>query len=253
IAIVAAVAVVAMQTAPMQVAVIVLAGLVGWRFLNTGDTATSVEALNVRIPRVVVGGAWLLFLGLLVALPVARQFVDVQPLAMFDAFYRVGSLVFGGGHVVLPLMQAEVVPTGWLTNDQFIAGYGAAQAVPGPLFTFAAYLGAVAGPAPNGVLGAGIALVAIFLPSFFLVAGTLPFWDVLRRRGPFQAALRGVNAAVVGILAAALYTPVWTSAIFEPQDFALGLVAFGLLQVWRLPPWSVVLFAAAAGQALASV
>jgi chromate transporter len=143
-----------------------------------------------------------------------------------------------------------VGPAGWVTQDQFIAGYGAAQAVPGPLFTFAAYLGAVAGPEPNGWPGAAIALGAIFAPSFLLIAGALPLWEGLRRRGAFQAALRGVNAAVVGILAAALYDPVWTSAVLGPEDVALALAAFGLLQVWKVPPWAVVVLTAAGAQAL---
>ena len=138
---------------------------------------------------------------------------------MFEAFYRAGSLVFGGGHVVLPLLQASVVPPGWVSNDAFLAGYGAAQAVPGPLFTFAAYLGAVMGPQPNGWLGATLCLVAMFLPSFFLTIGALPFWDDLRRRSGAQSALRGVNAAVVGLLLAALYNPVWTAGITGRRRF----------------------------------
>jgi chromate transporter len=159
--------------------------------------------------------------------------------------------VFGGGHVVLPLLQAEVVPPGWLTDEQFLAGYGAAQAVPGPLFTFAAYLGAASQPAPNGVLGAAIALVAIFVPAFLLVIGSLSYWERLRGRSDAQAVLRGVNAAVVGLLLAALYQPVWTSAIQRPADFCLGLVSFGLLVFWKAPPWLVVVLAAVAGAALA--
>ena len=172
---------------------------------------------------------------------------------VFDAFYRAGSLVFGGGHVVLPLLQASVVPPGWVTNDAFLAGYGAAQAVPGPLFTFAAYLGAVMGPAPNGLLGAALSLVAVFLPSFLLVIGALPFWEQLRRRPAAQAALRGVNAAVVGLLLAAFYNPVWTSGIANGRDFALACAAFLLLFMWQTPPWVVVLLCAAAGIALAAI
>jgi chromate transporter len=178
--------------------------------------------------------------------------VDRHALAVFDSFYRTGSLVFGGGHVVLPLLYAEVVPTGWVTPEQFVAGYGAAQAVPGPLFTFAAYLGAVEAPEPNGLAGAAVALVAVFLPSFFLVVGALPFWDALRGRPDVQSALRGVNAAVVGLLLAALYQPVWTSAISAPADFGLALAAFGLLVLWKLPPWLVVALTAAGGAALAA-
>jgi chromate transporter len=151
------------------------------------------------------------------------------------------------------LLQAEVVPPGWVSNEQFLAGYGAAQAVPGPLFTFAAYLGAVMEPRPNGWVGAALALAAIFLPAFLLVVGALPFWDALRARPAFQAALRGINAAVVGLLLAALYHPVWTSAIHAPSDFALALAAFGLLVWWRLPPWLVVAFAAAGGATIAAL
>jgi chromate transporter len=186
-------------------------------------------------------------------LPVARQLVPSFPLAVFDSFYRVGSLVFGGGHVVLPLLQAEVVPPGWVTNAQFVAGYGAAQAVPGPLFTFAAYLGAVM-PAPlTGVAGAALALVAVFLPSFFLVVGALPWWDQLRGKASFQSALRGINAAVVGILLAALYQPVWTSAIGSAADFGLALVGAALLMIWKVPPWLVVVISAVGGALLAAV
>jgi len=252
IAILAALVVVAWQSATSQVAVIAVAGLAGRQLFSMDDLAEGHERLRLPLPRWLPGVAWPLFVGLLVALPIAHQLFESQALALFDAFYRVGSLVFGGGHVVLPLLQREVVPQ-WVSREDFIAGYGAAQAVPGPLFTFAGYLGAIAGPEPNGWAGAGIALLAIFAPSFLLMAGTLPLWDQLRRRGAFQAALRGINAAVVGILAAALYDPVWTSAIHEAKDFALALAAFGLLQVWRAPPWLVVAFAAAGGQILALV
>lgn len=163
-----------------------------------------------------------------------------QAVALFDAFYRSGALVFGGGHVVLPLLQEQVVTPGWVTNESFLTGYGLAQAVPGPLFTFAAYLGTVMGPAPNGLAGALIALVAIFLPGVLLVYGMLPYWDALRLRSGAQAAMRGANAAVVGILCAALYNPVWTSAVLSSQDFALALAGFLLLTVWKSPPWTVV-------------
>jgi chromate transporter len=174
-------------------------------------------------------------------------------LAEFDAFYRAGSLVFGGGHVVLPLLQASVVPPGWVGNEAFLAGYGAAQAVPGPLFTFAAYLGTVMGPQPNGWVGGLICLSAIFLPSFLLVIGALPFWEQLRRRPLAQAALRGVNAAVVGLLLAALYQPVWTVGITSAADFALAIAAFLLLFMWQTPPWLVVILSAAAGALVAAV
>jgi chromate transporter len=191
-----------------------------------------------------------LFFALLLALPIARQLGGGQALAVFDSFFRAGSLVFGGGHVVLPLLQAEVVPPGWVTGEQFVAGYGAAQAVPGPLFTFAAYLGAVMGPRPNGIAGASLALGAIFLPSFLLVVGALPFWAAVRGEPGFAAALRGINAAVVGLLLAALYHPVWTSAIRSPADVGLALASFGLLAFWKAPAWLVVIFAAAGGALL---
>jgi chromate transporter len=188
-----------------------------------------------------------LFFALLAGLPLLAAAVPSQALAQFDSFYRSGSLVFGGGHVVLPLLQAEVVPRGWVTNDDFLAGYGAAQAVPGPLFTFSAYLGAVMKTQPSGWFGAALCLVAVFLPSFLLVFGALPFWAALRGEPRAQAALRGVNAAVVGLLLAALYRPVWTSAIMAPVDFALAIAAFLVLAFWKWPPWLVVVLAALAG------
>jgi chromate transporter len=190
---------------------------------------------------------------LLVGLPFYRQISPSHGLEVFDSFFRVGSLVFGGGHVVLPLLQTEVVGPGWVTNEQFVAGYGATQAVPGPLFTFSAYLGAVMSSEPNGWTGALLALVAIFLPSFLLVTGALPFWDLLRSVRIFQSALKGINAAVVGLLLAALYNPVWTSAIDSPADFALGLIAFGLLMFWKFPPWLVVVLTAVGGEVLARI
>ena len=188
-----------------------------------------------------------LFSVLLVIPPMVVRATANQGLALFDAFYRSGALVFGGGHVVLPLLQAQVVTPGWVTNDAFLGGYGLAQAVPGPLFTFAAYLGAVMQREPNGIAGATIALTAIFLPGLLLVYGTLPFWDALRTRPTAQAAMRGTNAAVVGILGAALYSPVWTSAVLSPRDFAFALAGFLFLTVWKLPPWTVVAFLGGAG------
>jgi chromate transporter len=197
--------------------------------------------------------AWIIFFALLSGLPLLRQIQPIHTLEVFDSFFRVGSLVFGGGHVVLPLLQTEVVGPGWITNEQFVAGYGATQAVPGPLFTFSAYLGAVMGPEPNGWAGAMLALVAIFLPSFLLIAGALPFWDILRSVPVFQSALKGINAAVVGLLLTALYKPVWTSAIYSPADFGLGLIAFGLLMFWKFPPWLVVILTAAGGEVIARI
>jgi chromate transporter len=252
IAILAALFTLVWPTALGQVLVIILGGLVGWRLLPWTGVALPVRA-RPPVSRRLGIVAWVLFFAFLIGLPLLRQVSPSQPLAVFDSFYRVGALVFGGGHVVLPLLQAEVVPVGWVTNEQFVAGYGAAQAVPGPLFTFAAYLGAAMQPELNGLAGATIALIAIFLPSFFLVFGALPFWDALRARSGFQAALRGINAAVVGLLLAALYNPVWTSAIGTPADFALALLAFGLLAFWQAPPWLVVILAAIGGAGLAAI
>ena len=167
--------------------------------------------------------------------------------------YRTGSLGVGGGHVALPVLQSEAVAPGWVSDETFLAGYGAAQAVPGPLFTFSAYLGTVMIPEPNGVIGGLIALGAIFLPAFFLTIGPLPFWDILRRRPAFQSVLRGVNAAVVGLLLAALYDPVWTSAVKDASDFALAAAAMGLLVLWKLPPWLVVILSALGGAGLAAI
>ena len=166
---------------------------------------------------------------------------------LFDAFYRSGALVFGGGHVVLPLLRDAVVTPGWVSNDAFLAGYGAAQAVPGPLFTFAAYLGAVVQGPAGGLAGAVIALVAIFLPGLLLLMGTLPFWDALRSRPRAQAAMQGVNASVVGLLGAALYNPVWVSAVLKPADFALALLGFVLLVIWRAPPLLAAVLGALGG------
>ena len=252
LAIVAALAVLASRTAATQVLVIVLAGILGWMILPAAGTSTTTRE-RVPIRKGVAIGALALFFGLLVVLPIARHVAPGQALAVFDSFYRAGSLVFGGGHVVLPLLQAEVVPPGWVTNEEFIAGYGAAQAVPGPLFTFAAYLGAVTHQPPNGWIGASWALVAVFLPSFLLIVGALPFWELLRARASFQAALRGINAAVVGLLLAALYDPVWSNAIKDHADFGLALIAFGLLMFWRLAPWLVVLLTAVGGAVIAGV
>jgi chromate transporter len=251
LAIVAAIAVLASRTATIQVLVIVVAGLLGWMLLPASGTSAT-TAMRVRLSKGVAIGALALFVGLLIGLPIARQVAPSHALAVFDSFYRAGSLVFGGGHVVLPLLQAEVVPPGWVANEEFIAGYGAAQAVPGPLFTFAAYLGAVMQPAPSGWVGAAWALGAVFLPSFLLIVGGLPFWELLRWRASFQAALRGINAAVVGLLLAALYDPVWRSAIQGHADFALALVAFGLLMFWRLAPWLVVGITAAGAAVIAA-
>ncbi|BCJ85663.1 chromate efflux transporter [Effusibacillus dendaii] len=248
IAIITAIITLVWPTAFGQVALIAAAGIFGWLFFPKGKVPDS-PRLHFPISRRTAIVSWVLFLGLLAGLPLLRQMNASHVLAMFDSFFRVGSLVFGGGHVVLPMLQAEVVPTGWLTDTQFLAGYGAAQAVPGPLFTFAAYLGG----AMNGLSGAVIALVAIFLPSFLLIAGALPFWDSVRSHPGFQSALSGINAAVVGILLAALYNPVWTKAINSPIDFGLAIAAFGLLMLWKLPPWVVVVFSAFGGAIIAAL
>jgi chromate transporter len=232
------------------VAVILAGGLAGWALLKAGIDQRH-AAIGRPVRRRVALAALVLFFLLLVGLPLLAAAVPSHALALVDSFYRSGSLVFGGGHVVLPLLQSEVVPPGWVSNDVFLAGYGAAQALPGPLTTFAAYLGAVMGPWPNGWLGAAICLVAIFLPSFLLVIGALPFWDMLRRFQPVQTALLGINAAVVGLLLAALYDPVWTSGIRTSGDFALALAAFTALTFWKMPPWLVVVLGAAAGAGLA--
>jgi chromate transporter len=229
-----------------QIAAIVLGACAGL-WLCRGETAPVSGHLNFPVTRRAGVVALGLFAALLLIPPVIVTVSHSQGLALFDAFYRSGALVFGGGHVVLPLLQAQVVTPGWVSNEAFLAGYGLAQAVPGPLFTFAAYLGAVMGPSPNGVAGAIIALVALLLPGMLLVYGMLPFWDAMRTRPAAQAAMRGTNAAVVGILGAALYNPVWTSAVATPRDFALALAGFLLLTVWKLPPWIVVVLLAGAG------
>lgn len=249
LAVVAAVLVLAVPSALGQIAAIVLGGLVGFVLLAR-DAQAGAASLPHPVRRMTGILALALFFTLLIGLPLLVSVVPSQGLRLFEAFYRAGSLVFGGGHVVLPLLQASVVPPGWVTNDAFLAGYGAAQAVPGPLFTFAAYLGAVMGPQPNGVLGAVLCLVAVFLPSFLLVIGTLPFWDELRSRSWAQSALMGVNAAVVGLLLAALYQPVWTAGIDGARDFALAIAAFLLLFMWKTPPWLVVLLCALGGAAI---
>jgi len=249
VAIVSAIVVLSWPGALGQVLVIAVAGLVGWRLL-TGSSGEKRVSLPPTVRRRTAVASLVVFFGLLGLLPLVRPVATNQAFVMFDSFFRVGSLVFGGGHVVLPLLQAEVVPPGWVTNSEFVAGYGAAQAVPGPLFTFAAFLGAAMHEKPNGIAGAAIALVAIFLPTFFMVVGALPFLSALRTRAGFQSALRGINAAVVGLLLAALYHPVWTSAIKTSADLALALVTFALLALWSVPVWLVVVIAALGGAAL---
>jgi chromate transporter len=254
LAVVAAAIVLALPSALGQVGAIAVGAVAGVTLLRGGgDGAPAAAPLTLGVSRATGALLLALFFALLIGLPLAAAAFPSPALARFDAFYRAGSLVFGGGHVVLPLLQASVVPPGWVGNDAFLAGYGAAQAVPGPLFTFAAYLGAVMQPPPDGWSGAVLCLLAIFLPSFLLVIGALPFWEELRRRPSAQAALRGVNAAVVGLLLAALYQPVWVSGIGGPADFALACAAFLLLFMWQAPPWLVVVLSAAAGALIAAV
>ena len=249
---IAALAAIALLAAPgiaAQLAVIAGGGLLGLALLRPDASQPPQGDAQRGTPWLAIV-ALLAFFALLIALPVAARLVDNGALAVADSFYRAGSLVFGGGHVVLPLLEAEVVPPGLVTRDEFIAGYGAAQAVPGPLFTFAGYLGAAMEVVSPRWLGGLLALGAIFLPSFFLVVGVLPFWERLRGLVRVRRALMGINAAVVGLLLAALYDPVWTSAVRAPEDFALAVGAFALLAFWRVPPWAVVALAAAAGAAL---
>ncbi|MDP5334936.1 MAG: chromate efflux transporter [Paracoccaceae bacterium] len=247
-----AVALLAFLPGPFAMVGAILAGALAGLTLggDPDDTAGAERRHPMATPvsRPVALSALSLFMGLLLLLPVLAG--HGQALALIDSFYRAGALVFGGGHVVLPLLQAEVVQPGWIGADEFLAGYGAAQAVPGPLFTFAAYLGAAVEPEPHGIAGAALALTAVFLPGFLILIGVLPFWDRFRAIAPAQAAMRGANAAVVGILGAALYSPVFTSAIGDARDFALALACFLLLVMWKAPPWAVVILAAVGGIAL---
>jgi chromate transporter len=229
-----------------QVALIVAGGVIGWLVLR-GASSAPMAPIHVPIRRASAITAAIVFVALLVGLPIVRQLTSDHTIEVLDSFYRTGALVFGGGHVVLPILEGEVVATGWTTNETFLAGYGAAQAVPGPLFTVAAYLGAVMTPQPNGVIGALLATIAIFLPGFLLTIAVLPSWGVLRLRSDLQAAIRGINAVVVGILLAALYDPLWTTAILRPVDGVLAVAALVALGVWRIPPWIVVVLSAAAG------
>lgn len=234
-----------------QIAAIGGGAIIGlWLCRSNGAPVTG--HLNFPVSRRSGMIALFIFAALFVILPVFAATTGAQSVALFDAFYRAGALVFGGGHVVLPLLQAEVVTPEWVSREAFLAGYGLAQAVPGPLFTFAAYLGAVMQPEPNGLSGAMIALTGIFLPGLLLVYGMLPFWDRLRLRPAAQAAMRGANAAVVGILGAALYDPVWTGAVFSPRDFALALAGFLLLTLWKVQPWIVVALLALISMGLAA-
>ncbi|MGJ4917339.1 chromate efflux transporter [Bradyrhizobium sp. HKCCYLRH2060] len=234
-----------------QIGAIVLGGLAGL-WLCRGEAAPSGH-VAIPVSRSVGFMALVLFVVLLAGLPLLRGSTGSTPLALFDAFYRSGALVFGGGHVVLPLLREAFVGPGWLSDDAFLAGYGAAQAVPGPLFTFAAYLGTVVAPEPHGIIGAALGLLGIFLPGMLVLLAALPFWDSFRKRAGAQAMMRGVNAAVVGVLGAALYNPVWTTTVHNAADFGIALVGFVLLVAWRAPPLVVVTFSAIAGVAAALV
>ncbi len=244
----AAAVLLALPGAATQLGVIAAGGVIGWWLYRQSLAAGPAPgAASSARAHVAAAAALVVFLALLFVLPAVSTATGSRDVAVFDAFYRSGSLVFGGGHVVLPLLRAEVVPRGWISDDQFLAGYGAAQALPGPLFTFSAYLGAAMRPGPSWVNGL-YCLFAIFLPAWLLVGGALPFWHRLRAKRWAQAALAGANAAVVGVLLAALYDPVFTEGVRGPRDVAAAIVAFGLLEHGKVPPWLVVAASAAAGQ-----
>jgi chromate transporter len=250
IAVLAALIILFSASSAAQIGAIAAGGLAGL-WLCRGDQAAPGERFAMPVSRRAGMVALCAFFVLLGGLPILQSLWHVSGVALFEAFYRSGALVFGGGHVVLPLLRQAFVAPGWVSDNAFLAGYGAAQAVPGPLFTFAAYLGTVVNISPNGVPGAVLGLIGIFLPGILILLGTLPFWDSFRKKSGAQAAMRGVNAAVVGLLGAALYNPVWTSAVNTPGDFGLALVGFVLLTVWRTPPLVVVAIGALGGIALA--
>ncbi|HEY4445112.1 MAG TPA: chromate efflux transporter [Steroidobacteraceae bacterium] len=229
----------------------ILFGAIAGLWLCRAPSPASTGAIVVPVSRQAGIASLVIFALLLVGLPLLREFGSSPGIALFDAFYRSGALVFGGGHVVLPLLRSAFVAPGWVSDDAFLAGYGAAQAIPGPLFTFAAYLGAVAEPSPHGVMGAALGLIGIFLPGILILIGTLPFWEIFRARPDAQAAMRGINASVVGILGGAFYDPVWTSSVKTTGDFGVAIIGFILLITWRAPPLLVVVIGAAAGVALA--
>ncbi|WP_217586357.1 chromate efflux transporter [Lentibacillus saliphilus] len=248
IALAAALVMLLFPSVQIQIAVIVVSGIIGWIFYSN-KVESKVTPFSISISKK-LGIASLALLGvLLVALPVLARMTENVFVGIFDTFFRVGSLVFGGGHVVLPLLEQEVVPAGLLTSGEFLSGYGMAQAVPGPLFTFSGYLGTMM----HGVAGAAVAVIAIFLPSFLLIIGTLPFLEALRKRTRFQGILTGVNAGVVGILLAAFYNPVFTSAIVDGVDFALAAILFSMLYFWKLPAWAVVIAGVVLGTGFAAV
>lgn len=251
IAVVALAMALLLPAAPGQLGALVVGILAGVLLLRGVEEASPTALPSFGVRRGVAIACLVLFVALLVVLPVLAATTGLGALALTDAFFRAGALVFGGGHVVLPLLQAGVVETGWVSPEAFLSGYGAAQAVPGPLFTFSAYLGAVSDVGPGGVVGAGLALAAIFAPGFLVLVGVLPFWDAVRERPRVRAAMRGANAAVVGILGAALYTPVFTTAITGPGPLLLAALGFVLLTAFKAPAWAVVILGAAGGVVLA--
>jgi chromate transporter len=246
IAAVAALIILFSSSSIAQIGAIVLGAIAGL-VLCRGAPATPSGHVSMPVSRATGIAMLIIFFALLAGLPILKGLTQSSGVALFEAFYRSGALVFGGGHVVLPLLREAFVAPGWVSDDVFLAGYGAAQAMPGPLFTFSAYLGSVVNIAPHGVAGAVLGLVGIFLPGLLILLGALPFWDAFRRRAGAQAMMRGVNAAVVGLLGAALYSPVWISSVKAPADFAIALVGFVLLMAWRAPPLVVVLVSAVAG------
>jgi chromate transporter len=249
---VAAALIVLFSSSPLaQVAAILSGGVLGLRLCGTASAGAMRGPLVVRVSPRVGFAALALFGLLLVGLPILRSLGTSSGVAVFEAFYRSGALVFGGGHVVLPLLRAAFVTPDWVSDDAFLAGYGAAQAIPGPLFSFAAYLGAVVKSSPQGLAGAMLGLIGIFLPGMLILVGTLPFWETLRQRHGARAVMAGINAAVVGLLGAALYNPLWTSSIRTPGDFGLALVGFVLLTAWRAPPLLVVILTALGAVVLA--
>jgi chromate transporter len=249
IACVAALMILFSDSSVAQLGTILMGGIAGLWLCRAATPNAAAGTLGVTVSRRAGLAALTLFIVLLALLPLLARFS--QGAQLFDAFYRSGALVFGGGHVVLPLLSRAFVTPGWVSQDSFLAGYGAAQALPGPLFSFAAYLGAVAAASPHGIAGAVLGLVGIFLPGILILLGALPYWSVLRKRVGAQAAMRGINAAVVGLLGAALYNPLWTGSVRSPADFAIALAGFVLLVAWRAPPIVVVILGSIAASALA--
>lgn len=233
-----------------QILTLLLGGAVGFLFVQPESGNDAAMKLRIPVSRLFATASLALFVALLALLPLAASVTHAGWLRLADSFYRVGSLVFGGGHVVLPLLEAEVTGPGLVPVEQFLAGYGAAQAVPGPLFTFSAYLGSLMQTPPNGIAGASIALVAIFLPSMLLVVGALPFWWSLKEAASARRCLAGINAAVVGLLGAALWNPVIPLGITSVRAFAIALAAYAAIELWRIPAWAMVIAAAAVGFAV---